>query len=197
MRKTLAVFATALALAATTSVASARSGIQLEPTTTTLSMPAFTYEFGIGTGIRCDVTFDLALHPRVGKVASSLAGTFDIAVGDCTEGELGVLVGGSRRAAGGPYHLTYQSFTGTLPNISSITFRLNDVHIWFKWGGFLECLSDGPVDIGATTTGGNPFTGIAITSQQVPIAAEFLCDVSAIEITASGSLSSSVRMTLF
>jgi hypothetical protein len=110
---------------------------------------------------------------------------------------MGLLVDGSRvTGAQGPYHLTYRSFTGTLPSITSMTVRINDV-VWWLRVGEIDCLTNGAVDMDSSTTGGNPMTGARMTAQNVPVTGDFLCIFSAVTLNAAGSLSASVRMTLF
>ena len=198
MSKVATALAAAAVLLITTGVASARSGISMSPTSTTLTYTNIEFEGGIGTPIRCNWTLDLAFHARTSKSVGSLTGFADLTMGACSEGSIGILDGGRRvTGAQGPYHLTYRSFTGTLPNITSLTFRLNDVTFWIELPGFTDCLTNGAVDIDSTTTGGNPITGARMASQNVPMTGEFLCIFSAVELNGSGSLSSSVRMTLF
>jgi hypothetical protein len=53
-----------------------------------------------------------------------------------------------------PWELTYQSFTGRLPNILSVRLLLIRVAFLFEFGAFAECL--------AATTAANPAAGEAI-----------------------------------
>ncbi len=200
MRKMIfAALAAVLALSLTAGVASAERGVSVSPSNTTLSLPGLELEGGLGTPVRCNVTMDTALHERIAKVQGTLTGNADIAVstGGCTDGNAGLLVGGRRvTGAQGPYHVTYESFDGELPNIESVTLTVNNVIFWISISG-IDCLTNGAVDISGTTTGGNPATGIDVTAQNVPLTGDFLCIFSSGDMKGSGSLSSSIRMTLF
>ncbi len=200
MKAMTAVVVAALVLASLAGVAGAERGISVPANTnTTLTLPGLEVEGGLGTPVRCNVTLDLAIHQRIGKTTEALVGQSDVAVstGACTEGNAGLLIGGRRvTGAQGPYHLTYQSFTGELPSISSVTVRINNVVFWIDVGG-IDCLTNGAVDIDGTTTGGNPVTGVSVSSQSVPLTGDFLCIFTSGELNGRGSLSSSVRMTLF
>lgn len=68
----------------------------------------------------------------------------------------------------GPYHLTFRGFTGALPAVTSIILRLEDVVLWFR-NEIFECLTNGPVDIGMNTAGGNPPTEAVIPAQPVSL----------------------------
>ena len=201
MRKLiLAALTAALALSLSASLASARTGISVSPTATTLTLTNLELEGGIGTPVRCNVTMDAALHERTSKSVGSLAGFADIAVstGGCSEGNAGILVGGRRvTGAQGPYHVTYRSFTGTLPSITSVTLRVNAVTFWIELPGVADCLTNGAVNIDGSTTGGNPATGMRVTAQNIPLTGDFLCIFSSGTMNGTGNLSSSVRMTLF
>ncbi len=198
MRCTIATVLAALVLASLAGVAGAERGIGLSPTSTTITLSGLEIEGGIGTPWRCNVTIDAAFHERTAKVAGTLLGLADLAVGTgaCTEGDFGLLVGGRRvTGAQGPYHVTYEAFEGSLPNIGSISFTLNDVVFWITLPG-IECLTDGAVDISLTTSGGNPATGVRLDPASVPLTGEFLCIFAGVELIGDGTLSNSVRMTL-
>ena len=200
MRKTvLATLAVALASAAVPSAAGARTGVSVEPTGTTFTM-ATTTETGLGSDIDCTMTLAKTLHSRISKVLGALIGTTSITINTdrCTGGNMGLLVGGRRvTGAQGPYHLTYRSFSGTLPNITAITRRLNDITLWVSQEVFIQCLTSGAVDIDIVTTGGNPVTGGRAAAQALPVTGSFECPVVSVTFSGTGSQSPSVRMTLF
>jgi len=92
-------------------------------------------EFSAGVTIRCRVTLEGSLHTRtIAKVARSLigAGTRAIFAHPCTGGEAWADNGTESEPLGtapsrGPGHLTYESFTGTLPNISAVSFSVSRI----------------------------------------------------------------------
>ena len=80
--------------------------------------------------VRCRLTLEGSFHTRtIAKVARSLIGAITRATIDeanCTNGQ------GRVRAETLPWHLTYEGFAGTLPNISAVfalisRFRLNAI----------------------------------------------------------------------
>ncbi len=186
-----------LALALMASAAIANSGISFSPTRTTLTFESARFEGGLGSPVSCSLTLDIELHPRTSKTAGTLTGLSDVGFNSCIDGTMGMLVGG-RRVTGpqGPFHVTYQSFTGTLPNITSITFKVNDVVLWYRQAE-IDCLTAGAIDVLGTTTGGNPATGVNIASTSAPLTGDFSCIFSDLDVSASGSLSAATRMTLF
>ena len=74
------------------------------------------------TTIRCPVTLEGSFHSRtLVKSVGSLTGLITrVAINNasCTNGRVTVLTGTL------PWHLTYQGFTGTLPNIATIRFSI-------------------------------------------------------------------------
>lgn len=195
------MLATAIAvatLAIGTSVASARNGISYS-NGTTLTFPRMSFEGGLGEPLVCGITIAETLHANVLKSSGVLLGNANvtIATGTCSTGDMGLLVGGNRvTGSRGPYHLTFQSYTGTLPNITSITRRLNDITFWIEIGG-ITCLTGGAVDFNVTSAGGNPATGGNVTAQSIPVTGGLLCLFVTLEMNGIGSASTSVRLTLF
>ena len=194
MRQMLNVsLAVTLLLATLAAPSAARRGLRFSPTSTRLGL-AIQAEIGGGTPGRCVLGLEETLHESVAKAAGTLLGTANVSL-SCEFG-MGLLVGG-RRVTGpqGPYHLTYTSFAGTLPNITAVTRRVKDLEVWTAIAGS-PCLSDGTIDLDITTTGGNPATGAQLTPQSIPLTGEFECIFSSIEVTGVGSLSPSVRISL-
>ncbi len=193
-----AIVAAVLVLSFSAAVAGARDGLAFSPTTTTLTFARFEFSGGLGVDISCPVTLALTLHASVSKSVGALAGQTNVTAGTgrCSEGNAGLLVGGRRvTGAQGPYHLTYSSFSGTLPNISSVTLRVNDVAFWVT-SSPAECLTQGAIDIAGTTTGGNPATGLSVSATGIPLTGNFLCTFASGSISGAGSLSPSVRIAL-
>jgi hypothetical protein len=130
LKLSLTALLAALTLASALSTASARS---LSTTSQTIRVVWAPLQFGNGfTQIRCNVTLEGSLHTRtIGKVLNSLIGyitranvtqsTCRDAIGgranaipwNGTEVILGATIGQSL-----PWHITYEGFTGTLPNIT-------------------------------------------------------------------------------
>jgi len=85
--------------------------------------------------IRCRVTLAGSFHTRtIAKVARSLIGylTSAIVAHPCTNGEAWADNGTEAAPLGTlasrlPWHVTYESFTGTLPNITGITLLLRNL----------------------------------------------------------------------
>lgn len=99
-------------------------------------------EFEASSTIRCAVTFEGSFHSRtIAKVERSLIGSISRAVIQeerCTNGGV-VAFNGVERYNGAtppntlPWHLTYESFTGTLPAISGIRFLFSR----FRFGAIM------------------------------------------------------------
>ncbi len=182
-------------LAAASSLA--RTGIAVSPTNTIMVFPEFEVET-LGTPVRCGVGLDITLHSRTSKVVGTLAGLVELSFNTnaCVDGNMGQLVGG-RRVTGywGPYHMTYLGFSGTLPTISAVTWRINDVVLWTR-SGDVDCLTDGPGDIDVRSTGGNPVRELE-ASGSFPLTGDFLCDFASGSVYGSASTSQAVTLTLF
>jgi hypothetical protein len=91
--------------------------------------------------IRCPVTIEGSLHSRTfGKVSGQLIGYITSAAlrRPCTNGEDWIQNGTERLSNGTtapsslPWHIRYDSFSGTLPNISNILLRLTNVALLFR-----------------------------------------------------------------
>ncbi|HZV74773.1 MAG TPA: hypothetical protein VFF79_13745 [Conexibacter sp.] len=91
------------------------------------------------TGIRvaCIVTLEGSFHSRViAKTIGALVGYVSRAIaGGCTEASATILT------ATLPWHLTYEGFSGRLPNITRIRLLLRRMaYIQQIFGGLVECL---------------------------------------------------------
>ncbi len=200
MRKAiLTALVAVLASAFWTGAASADNGIRVRPAATTLTMPRFTLEAGLGISIVCSMVVELTFHSSIVKVAGALLGTYTATVSTnrCSSGNMGFLVGG-RRVTGpvGPGHMTYAGFSGTLPNITELKKARQDLSFWISTEG-ISCLTNGAVDITAETTGGNPASGWAIASQTIPVTGAFPCLFTSLTLNASGTLSEDILIQLF
>jgi hypothetical protein len=80
--------------------------------------------------IRCRLTLEGSLHSRtLSKVSGALVGYVTRASmgSPCTGGELHLL------AETLPWHLRYNSFTGTLPAIETVRFQIVGFSLWLMW----------------------------------------------------------------
>ena len=199
MRRVRITFvAVACLLAACTATARASRGISVSPTSTSVTFSGFAIEGGTGTPTRCEATVHITLHASIAKTTGTLGGFADVHLGTgaCRNGNAGLLVGGRRvTGAQGPFHVTYQSFVGTLPSIISLALKLNDITFWQEDGAF-ACLTQDAVDLTGSTTGGNPATGISFSAQNIPLAGSLLCSFASGTITASERFTSSLGMSL-
>jgi hypothetical protein len=135
-----------------------------------------------GSNASCPVTLQGSFHSRtMAKVANALIGFVSRAsvrgqssAGNCTGGTATVL------QASLPWHLTYRSFSGTLPNISGVSINIINESFQLQPSGSLSCLG--------RTTAANPAIGIinivagrgaSITADpaaEIPLTSEFgLC----------------------
>ena len=141
--------AVAIVLAAAVGTASARNlSISNQSFRVTWSSLELTNNVSTTT-MRCPVTLEGSFHARtLAKSLGSLVGFITRAVirnESCTNGRATILTEAL------PWHLTYQGFTGTLPNIATI--RVNLIRFSFQIEtGSNTCL--------AVTTTEEPFTGI-------------------------------------
>lgn len=113
----LALLAATVTLGALVGTASARN---LSSSSQTIRATWTSMEFAApnaGVNVRCQVTLEGSLHTRtIAKVLGSLIGYItraDVNEGSCTGGRA------RPRNETLPWHVTYQGFTGTLPNITS------------------------------------------------------------------------------
>jgi hypothetical protein len=95
---------------------------------------------GAGAIIRCPVTIEGSFHTRtIVKVARSLVGSITnarVRQESCTEGTAAAFNGvetynGAAAPQTLPWHLSYESFVGRLPNITSITFLLTRIRFGY------------------------------------------------------------------
>lgn len=121
-RYALALFIAAVGVAATTGAADATRGISVGPAgvITAASEGSLTFTSGSGTSIVARVTLRASLHNSIEKVRGTLLGY----ITDCRTSEarvVGIEVAAAIRCSLTlPWHVTYQSFTGTLPTITGI-----------------------------------------------------------------------------
>jgi hypothetical protein len=138
----LAALAAALMLASAVSTASARS-LSTSNQNIRATWRSLEFRSPIVT-IRCPVTLEGSFHARtIQKMARTLIGAITAATvnqGACTNGR-GIAFNGREPYGGGtapqtlPWHLTYEAFTGTLPNITSIIILLSRFRFGIEAGG--------------------------------------------------------------
>ena len=114
-RTSMAALTAALLLAIVINTASARS---LSVSNQNARLTWSSLEFSGGVTVRCRVTLEGSFHSRtIAKVARTLTGAItraNVDEANCTNGN------GRPRNETLPWHLTYEGFTGTLPNINAV-----------------------------------------------------------------------------
>lgn len=117
-RMLFAVVGAAVLLSALTGSAIARRIGQTE-TRMTATFPRIEFRGGLGT-TRCNLTLGASMHSRtLTKTAETLIGyVTQASVGGCEVGSATVLT------ATLPWHMRYESFSGTLPNIASMSSKV-------------------------------------------------------------------------
>lgn len=160
-------------------------------------------ESGGGFPINCPVTLEGSFHQRTfAKTRDLLAGYITNAVvnnAGCTEGHATIL------RASLPWHVTYQSFTGTLPGITGVRYNLIGAAFQIEPGLGLSCLASSSSRSPAAGTASREMGG-NITSLQpdstlaIPVTGA-LCPESGIfsgsgEVFVLGSTERRVRLSL-
>lgn len=107
---------------------------------------------GLGT-VRCAVTLTGSLiEPQItARTGATIARDSRVAVGTCENGSgMTVLVL--------PWTITYEGFTGTLPNVTSIKLLIHEFSVKFtSFAGAPECLFAGNVEQSVPDRGSDPF----------------------------------------
>lgn len=122
--KLLLAAATAAALLGVLTSAAPARNLSTSSQTLRAAWSEVTFEMPFGR-TTCQVTLEGSLHARTfAKVVGSLVGYVTSArLGTCSSGSATIL----RETL--PWHVQYESFSGTLPNISRVTFTVNNVSI--------------------------------------------------------------------
>lgn len=187
----------ALSLAATS--ASASRGLELSVAEGSLGRVRHDYtaltfsEPGAAFRVICEFTRTVSLHRSIGKSAGTLVGLVnEIAVRNCRGGTIILLT------ATLPWHIRYVSFTGTLPNITSLRLQTTDVAILFQaFFSIARCLYRGSPQY---TTTGNPITEARLDSTiVVPLADESLSAIAcprSLTLAGTGRYSPAIRVRL-
>jgi hypothetical protein len=171
----IAAFTAAAVMAAAVSSASARR-IELTERRFRIVWTGLEFLHSTDTPIRCPVTLEGSYHSRtISKVSGALVGyVTSAAVGPtCT--------GGSARALTEtlPWHVQYNSFSGTLPNISSVTQTLVGVRLAMTvtFGAF--CLfgttQESPLWMEALNENNGIIIGV-LSEHSIPLGGSFVCE---------------------
>jgi hypothetical protein len=141
----IAVAGASLLMGALVATASARN-ISTSSQTVRASFREVRFEAPFGNTI-CQLTLEGSMHARtIAKVASSLTGYITSArLGPCPTGTASIL------AETLPWHIQYSGFTGTLPNITSVTHNFIGVSFRIREVFGVTCL--------ARSTAANPIRG--------------------------------------
>ena len=192
----LAALTAALLLAVAAGPASADNALSAEPSETSAVFEELTFGSPLGNVI-CEVTLHVTFHESVNKVPGELAGEIEVGVstGSCTNGDAGLNVGGQRvTGLQGPYHIQYNSFEGTLPNINSVTAALVGLEIWITLGS-TTCNAN--ETISGTTTGGNPADGLSTSEEGIGlIPGSFACLFMTGELIGTAGADEEITITL-
>ncbi len=152
--------------------------------------------------IRCPVTLEGSFHEHTfAKVSEELAGSITSAsVGECQEGEATILEESL------PWHVTYRSYSGELPNIETVSYNLIGAAFQVEIGLGIVCLaqstSEFPAAGEAQREGGegkiislrpDSSLPIPVTGTNCPIAGIFSGSG---EVHVQGSSEQRVRLTL-
>jgi hypothetical protein len=123
-----------VATAAFATLVATASAARFEPSNQLVRVAWSSLEFEAGFNIRCGVTLEGSFHSRtIAKVVGSLIGLITRAAvrHPCTNGEAWAFNGSERLGATTlatslPWHITYEGFTGTLPNIATLRILLSN-----------------------------------------------------------------------
>jgi len=140
----LTALAASLLLAAVVGTASA-SRLSVSNQNIRATWSSLEFDSGIGVVVRCPVTLEGSFHTRtIAKVARSLIGAVtkaQVRAASCVEGTGATFNGveaynGTTSPNTLPWHLTYESFSGTLPNITAVRILLTRFRFGITVPGF-------------------------------------------------------------
>lgn len=174
----LTTLAAALTLSLAVGIATASRGIEIEPTilhTATSSEFVFTEEGG--GSIRCAATLVASLHRSIAKARGTLAGFVTEGRAERCRSSVGTnglytfLVERGGAAIEPPWHIAYESFSGTLPNITNILFIIFRFRFLASVRGLFgerlnECLYQGNIGVDARGRAANEVERIVIQANQ-------------------------------
>lgn len=131
----LAVAGATLIAAVTVATASARQ-LELSNTDLRATFPTWEITNPFGGVARCELTIEFRFHERrIAKVIESLIGSITrAALGPCAQGAAVI------QAETLPWHIRYESYNGTLPNITSLNTRVVGMGWNITEPGTIRCL---------------------------------------------------------
>lgn len=186
MKLLMAALAALLLLSLAAGTAAALRSISVSPSgANEARSTALTFtESGGGFQIVCEVTLTMTLNASIAKRSGSSVGSTLARAANCRGGNVVVLT------ANQPWPITYVSFTGTLPNITSVRLEIRRAEFLVEaFFGIARCLFSGSAQ---GTTSGNPVTSInADETVALPLASEALSGASC---PASGIFRGSFRV---
>jgi hypothetical protein len=159
-------------------------------------------ESGGGLAISCPVTLEGSFHARtMTKVSETLVAHITrAAIGICQEGTATILT------ASYPWHVTYQSYSGTLPSITGVRHQLIGAEFQVEPGLGIRCLARTsttfPAAGDANREAGGNITSLSADSELlIPVTGSPLCPQYGIfsgsgEVHVLGSTSARVRLSL-
>ena len=201
-RAKLVVITAALVLASVAATASANRGIEVTPTAiTATSVGNITFTDETILQRICPLTLNATLHRTISKAVESLAGT----VGAGTFGACGSAGFNLVARLLLLWHLRFQSFTGTLPNITGLLIEATNAAFLFAFETegirVSECLYVNNIGVVGTGAAVNQITRLRILSG-LPVATlirtrlqEETLNVCPREVTFAGSFTTT-RITL-
>jgi hypothetical protein len=165
----------------------------------TIQWPEITFTGDNGTVIRCRLTLEGSFHSR------TIAKSSGLLVGHVTRGIFDTPnCPGFRAMALSedlPWHVTYQSFSGSLPRIVSLQLLFIGVRFLIEGGFFTSCLGtttlENPMGGNANREAGGAITALE-ASGSIPVSGGF-CPASGITFSANGAvflLGTTNRITL-
>jgi hypothetical protein len=202
----LAALTAALALTLGVSTANAsRSFSSINNTLLTYVSPALTFQGSGGNRHICAVTLTASLHSIARKSIGELVGFVNGGRAERCRNNLG-----SRAAAiplvshARPWHITYNSFRGTLPRITEILVTINDARFLLEletiFFGIQRCLYEGDILTETTgTTGAAEYTIRLLIPQRglnIAVLVEEALTSSSVECEESGELVGTFHATL-
>jgi hypothetical protein len=128
----------ALGLVAIAGAAASARNLSVAEQLFLMRWPTFRFQESGGSNAECPVTLEGSFHSaRIAKVRSLLVGFMDGAtMGTCTLNSAGFLTNTL------PWHIQYESFTGSLPSIGRLRLQINEAAIWIREGFFgSRCLA--------------------------------------------------------
>ncbi len=172
----LTMLVAAFAFATASGLASAESGIDVEPAGEFLAIADELVFSGGAAQVTCGVTLHGSLHEQIDKRGDMLAGYVTSGASDGCTSNVGAAPDVDLLFPA-PWHISYRGFTGELPDINTLLLLVEDAEFLLEIpfdgaGGIpIECLFSGNVDaITNTAVAANGLSSIiADESTQIPL----------------------------